>query len=176
MAAIYAAFPEAEHRERLARARALLAREKIDCCISVAPEHLNYFAGYDSWVSVNSPQALLFMTEGGEPTLVVRDVDLALPLETSWVRDVRSYHLFSDDVAALIAGIAREKGFRGKKVAIELQSYALPYALGQALARAVAPAELVDATDLLGALRFLKSPQEMTYLRAAAGFAQRGLD
>src|SRR4029077_13940871 len=33
---------------------------------------VTYFAGYDSWVSVNSPQALIFMADGGEPTLVVR--------------------------------------------------------------------------------------------------------
>src|SRR5579872_1024013 len=176
MAAIYAAFPEAEHRERLARARALLAREKIDCCISVAPEHLNYFAGYDSWVSVNSPQALLFSSEGGEPILIVRDVDLALPRETSWVRDVRSYHLFSDDVAAMIAAAARELGFRGGQVAIETQSYALPYALGLDIAKALAPARIVDATMLLGALRLIKSEAEMRYLRQAASFAQIGLE
>src|SRR5271169_10528 len=176
MSATYAAFPESEHRERLARARKLLKEDEIECCVSVAPEHLNYFAGYDSWVSVNSPQALMFMADGGEPTLIVRDVDVALPLETSWVSDVRSYHLFSDDVAALTASVAREKGFRGNKVAIETQSYALPYSLGQAIAKAFAPAAIVDATEILGAIRLIKSPQEMKYQRKAAQFAQIGLN
>lgn len=172
----YAAFPESEHRERLARARKILRQNGIDCCVSVAPEHLYYLAGYDSWVSVNSPQALIFMADGGEPALVVRDVDLALPRETSWVSDVRSYHLFSDDVPALIAAVAREKGLAGGKVAIETQSYALPHALGQAVARALAPATVVDATDLLGATRLIKSTREMGYLRQAASYAQAGLD
>ena len=176
MSPIYAAFPESEHRERLGRACEILRRNGLECCISVAPEHLYYFAGYDSWVSVNSPQALVFMADGSEPTLILRDVDLALPRETSWVSDLRSYHLFSDDVAALIAAVAREKGFRGDKVAIETQSYALPHSLGQALARSLAPASIVDATDLLGAARLVKSPQEMNYMRAAARYAQLGLD
>ena len=176
MPATYAAFTEDEHRRRLAHAREILGRNGIECCVSIAPEHLYYFAGYDSWVSVNSPQALIFMIDGGEPTLVVRDVDLALPLETSWVIDVRSYHLFADDVAALVASVAREKGFRGDRVAIEMQSYALPFSLGQALARAFSPAEIVDATEMLGMVRLVKSPQEMEYLRAAARFAQIGLD
>ena len=176
MSATYAAFPESEHRERLERARAILKQNEIQCCVSVAPEHLYYFGGYDSWVSVNSPQALIFMVDSGEPTLIVRDVDRALPHETSWVSDVRSYHLFSDDVAALIASVAREKGFRGDKVAVETQSYALPFALGQTLARALAPARIVDATDMLGAARLIKSPQEMKYMRAAARYAQIGLD
>src|ERR1700730_1405392 len=124
----YAAFTESEHRDPLARVRAILKHNGIECCVSVAPEHLYYLAGYDSWVSVNSPQALVFMADGGEPTLIVRDVDLALPRETSWVRDVRSYHLFTNDVGALVAAVVGEKGFRGTKVAIETQSYALPYA------------------------------------------------
>jgi Xaa-Pro dipeptidase len=172
----YAAFPESEHRERLARARKILRQNGIDCCVSVAPEHLYYLAGYDSWVSVNSPQALIFMADDGEPALVVRDVDLALPRETSWVSDVRSYHLFSDDVPALIAAVAGEKGLAGGKVAIETQSYALPYALGQSVARALAPATVVDATDLLGAMRLIKSAREMAYVRQAAAYAQAGLD
>jgi Xaa-Pro dipeptidase len=176
MSVTYAAFPESEHRERLARARKILLHNGIDCCVSVAPEHLYYFAGYDSWVSVNSPQALIFMADGGEPALIVRDVDLALPRETSWICDVRSYHLFSDNVPGLIASVAREKGLAGGKVAIETQSYALPYALGQAVDRALAPATVVEATDLLGATRLIKSSREMDYLRKAARYAQLGLD
>jgi Xaa-Pro aminopeptidase len=154
----------------------MLRRNGIECCVSVAPEHLYYFAGYDSWVSVNSPQALIFMVDGGEPTLIVRDVDLALPRETSWVSDIRTYHLFSEDVAALVASVVLEKGFRGGRIAIETQSYALPYSQGKALARALAPAELVDATEMLGASRLVKSPQEMKYLRSAARVARLGLD
>jgi Xaa-Pro dipeptidase len=176
MSVTYAAFPESEHRGRLDRARKILRQNGIDCCVSVAPEHLYYLAGYDSWVSVNSPQALIFTADGGEPALVVRDVDLALPRETSWVSDVRSYHLFSDDVPALIASVAREKGLAGGKVAIETQSYALPHALGQAVTQALAPATVVDATDLLGAMRLVKSAREMDYLRRAARYAQSGLD
>jgi Xaa-Pro aminopeptidase len=176
MSARYAAFTEEEHRARLARARGILKSQGIECCVSVAPEHLYYFGGYDSWVSVNSPQALIYMADGGEPTLIVRDVDLALPRETSWVADVRSYHLFTDDVAALIAAVCEKKGCSGGKIAIETQSYALPHSLGQALAHALSPATIVDATASLGAARLIKSPQEMAYLREAARFARAGLD
>ena len=176
MPATFAAFTEAEHRDRLVRARKALSAQGLDLCISVAPEHLYYFAGYDSWVSVNSPQALVFSAHGGEPTLIVRDVDIALALETSWVRDIRTYHLVADDVPVLVASVARQKGLSDGRVAIEKQSYALPLALGEALAEALAPARLVDATNLLGATRLTKSPAEMRYLRAAARFAQIGLD
>ncbi len=172
----YAAFPEEEHRSRLRRARQALRAADISCCISVAPEHLYYFGGYDSWVSVNSPQALIFSSDADEPTLVVRDVDLALPRETSWVRDVRSYHLHADDVSALVASIVAQKGFLGGRIGIETQSYALPHALGLALAAALAPAVLVDATEILGSTRLVKSPRELAHLRTAASHARAGLD
>jgi Xaa-Pro dipeptidase len=176
MGAEFASFGEQEHRDRLARARQLLRERGIDYCISVAPESLYYYGGYDSWVSVNSPQALIFAANGGEPTIVLRDTDLALAYESSWVKDVRSYRLMFDDIPGLIAAVAREKGLRGGKVAVETQSYALPYSLGAAIARAIAPAEIVDATTLLGLPRLIKSETELAYLRQAARYAQAGLD
>ena len=171
----FASFTETEHRARLAEARRLLKEQGIDHCISVAPESLYYYGGYDSWVSANSPQALIFSAEADEPTIVLRDTDLSLAYESSWVKDVRSYRLMFDDVPGIFVAVAREKGLRGGKVAVEIQSYAIPHALGLALARALAPAEIVDATTLLGMPRLIKSPTEMAYLRQAAGYAEAGL-
>ncbi|MBI3455611.1 MAG: aminopeptidase P family protein [Candidatus Rokubacteria bacterium] len=176
MTPTFAAFTEAEHRERLARARARLKEAGFDCCICVAPEQLYYLAGYDSWVSVNSLQALVFMVDGGEPTLVLRNVDLMLALETSWVRDIRTYQLHLEDAPALIAGVAREKGQGGGRVAMEMQSCAVPYSLGLRLAEALTPACVEDSTELLGDLRVVKSDREMAYLREAARYAAIGLE
>ncbi len=171
----FAAFAEAEHRDRFARARRSLRDAGLDGCISVAPEHLYYLGGYDAWVSVNSPQALVFRTDGGEPTIVLRDVDRLLALETSWVRDLRIYRLLADDPAALIAEVAREHGLREGRLAVELESYALPHALGLRLEEKLAPARVEDATALLGDLRLVKSAAEMAYLRDAARHAEAGL-
>ena len=126
-------------------------------------------------IGVNSPQALVFAVAGGEPTLVLRDADEPLARETAWVCDVRSYRLHADDAAAVIAGVAREKGLGGGRVAVELQSYALPHAFGLALAEALAPACVVDGTALLGDLRLVKSERETAYLCRAARHAAAGL-
>ena len=171
----YARFSEAEHRQRLSQVRGLMIAAGIDHCVSMAPESLFYYGGYDSWVSVNSPQALIFSAAEDEPTIILRDTDLSLALESSWVRDLRCYRLMFDDIPAMMAAIAREKGLRGGKVAIETQSYALTYALGQALAMALAPAQIVDATALMGMPRLIKSPTEMAYLRQASAYAEAGL-
>ena len=108
------AFSESEHRERLDRARQALRRAGLDGCICIAPEHLYYIGGYDAHTHF-SEQALVFTTGDDEPTLVIREVDEPLANETSWVRDLRTYHFGSDNAAEIIAGVAKEKGILGKK-------------------------------------------------------------
>ncbi|MGH6934521.1 MAG: M24 family metallopeptidase, partial [Dongiaceae bacterium] len=119
--------------------------------------------------------ALIFGTGNDDPTLVLRNVDLSLALETSWFKDIRTYHLHRDNVPELMARILDEKAIAGRRIAIEQQTYALTYALGRSLAAAVAPAELVDATELLGEIRVIKSASEMAYLREASRYATIGL-
>jgi Xaa-Pro aminopeptidase len=171
----FAAFSREEHDGRMARARAVMREQNFACCIVMAPENLYYLGGYESWVSVNSPQALIFTADEADPTLILRNVDLSLAQETSCVRDLRTYHLHTENFAARVAGILEEKGIRHGRVAIELQSYALPYALGRELAEALAPLDLIDATVLLGDLRLAKSPREMQYIEKAAHFTNLGL-
>ena len=64
----FAAFPPAEHRARLATARAALRRAGLAGCVCVAPEHHYHLFGYDSWVGVNGFQAVVFGSEGDDPT------------------------------------------------------------------------------------------------------------
>lgn len=142
----------------------------------VAPENLYYFSGYESWVAVNSPQFLIFTAKDDEPTLILRNVDIALARESAWIGDVRTYHLHSDDVPVLVRDILMEKGVRGGRIAVEMQSYALTHWLGLALEDALAGAELIDGTDLLGTLRLVKSQAEIAMLEEAARFAGIGLE
>jgi len=173
----YSAFEASEFDARLKAARRALAAEGIGVCLLVAPEHLYYFAGYDSWVGVNSPQALVFTAGGGDaPTLLLRDVDLPLARETTRVGDIRTYNLVTESFTGRLRQCVEEKGVRGGRVGAELQSYALPASLGFALREALPQAELVDTTRLLGDLRLVKSPAEMNYMTRAAGYAGAGLE
>jgi Xaa-Pro aminopeptidase len=170
----FAAFPLDEHRQRMARAREVLAAGGFAGCVSVAPEHHYYLAGYDAWVGVNSPQALVFGVDDPDPVLVVRDVDLPLVRDTSWVTDVRTYRMHAEDPAGVIADAVRAKGLRGR-LATETQSYALTHDLGVRLADALAPASFADATALLGELRVVKSARELALIERAGRHAGAGL-
>lgn len=171
----YAAFETSEHHERLTRARDAAAKAGLTAYICIAPEHLYYLGGYDSWVGVNSPQAMIFTPGPDEPTLVLRDVDIYLARETTWLEDVRTYRLVQEDFAVMVAEILRAKGVTSGRVGVEMQSYAVTHALGTALRDALSPLQLVDATEQLGALRLIKSPTELAYLERAAHFTSQGL-
>lgn len=107
---------------------------------------------------------------------MLRETDIALARESSWIADVRAYRLMFDDIPGIMAAVAREQGLADGRVAIETQSYALPFALGTVLARALEPARIVDATELTGIPRLIKSPARNEVSASGAAHAQVGLD
>lgn len=177
IAPAFAAFPESEHRTRIARVRGELAAAGYDGCIVVAPENLFYLVGYDS-VSANiSPQALILnVHEKRDPTLLVRNVDLPLVKETSWLRDVRTYQLFVDDLSTLVSEIAHDHGIANGCLGLEMQSPAVTGSYANALAQALREARFEDVSHLLNKIQLIKSPAEIRYIREAANFANLGLE
>lgn len=165
------AFPEAEHRERLARARQALAEAKLDAVVCVAPEHLNYLAGFDGHTHFTL-QALVFGV-AKDPTLVFRDTDIVNAREFSWVSDLRVYHHGVQDPISLIAEAAREHAGPAGRIGVCFDSYALPGAAALRLNAALG-GQVIDATNLIERLRFRKSPRELDYIRKAGAIAEAG--
>lgn len=173
--AAFAAFPEAEHRERLARARQSMRDAGLAAIVAMGAENGYYLGGYETWTAANGPQALIFTAGDDEPTLFLRNVDLNLALESTWVSDLRTYHLHADDHARMIADILEQKGVKNGRVGIDLDAVGVSGGLTLAMIEALRPLEIVDATFLLGDLRLRKSAAEMAYLREAATYAAKGL-
>ncbi|AGS25318.1 M24 family metallopeptidase [Rhizobium etli] len=173
----FAAFTESEHRSRIARAREDLAAAGYDGCIIVAPENLFYLVGYDS-VSANiCPQALILSVhDKRDPTLLVRNLDLPLVKETSWLTDVQTYQLFVDDVAGLVAKIATDQGIAKGRLGLDMQSPAVTGSYTRALESAMSAARLEDVSHILNRIQLIKSPAEIHYMREAASYANLGLE
>jgi len=171
----HSAFTFDEFQFRFRRAQKALATLDATACLMMAPEHLYYFGGYDSWVSVNSPQALIFTPGGDSPTLLLRDVDLPLAQETTWVSDLRVYNLVRDSFALCARKILEEKASSTGRVAIELSSYAVPAGLADSLRAENAGIEFVDSTRSFGDIRHQKSVAELVYMKQAASYANLGL-
>ncbi|MEZ5925415.1 MAG: Xaa-Pro peptidase family protein [Hyphomicrobiaceae bacterium] len=172
----FAHFSRLVHEERIARARAAMAEARHEALIVIALEHLYYFGGYDSWVGANCPQAMILTRGNDAPTLLVRDVDLTLARETTFLSDIRTYRLNADDFPDMVREILAEKGVRSGSVGIEQATYALPMLLGDVLRQSLHPMTLADSTELLGRLRILKSPAELDLMEQAARYAEIGLE
>ncbi len=174
----YAAFLKEEHLWRLSSFRANLRAAGFSAAVLIAPEHLYYFGGYDSWVAVNSPQALILTAQDDAPTLVLRDIDLPLALETSWLDDIRTYSLVLDDYPSPVRDVIAEKCVLRGVIARELQSSAVPFQLGRSLSDAFAPAQVMDATREIGLLRLRNGVQLYpggTYLLEEDDLPERGM-
>ena len=172
----YTPFPREVFEERIARARSVMADAGLEALLIVALEHLYYFGGYDSWVGVNSPQAMILTRRNDAPTLAIRDVDITLATETSFLTDIRTYRLTADYFPDIVRDILAEKDVRGGAVGIEQATYALPMLLGDALRETLHPVTLTNSTQLLGRLRIIKSPAEIRLMEQAAHFAEIGLE
>ncbi|MEM0950146.1 MAG: Xaa-Pro peptidase family protein [Pseudomonadota bacterium] len=170
----FGVFTAAEHRERLARARKVLAAEGYDGAICIGAELLNYLGGFDC-CSYFSPQALIFATRGDDdPILLVRNIDVVNARETSWLADVRDYQLNFADPLELISGIAGDLGMGTGRIAVDFGSYACTARYGFNLIEALKPATLDDATVLFSTLQFQKSEAELEHVHQAGKYADIG--
>lgn len=169
-----ASFPKSEHLARFERAKSAVQRAGLDCCVAIGPEMLYYLAGYDAHTHF-SRQALVFGPGDEEPAFIVRDVDVPVAEDTSWVRDMRVYHHGAQNPAQLVAAAVRERTGSGGRVGVELNSYALAGDYALDLVEALKPSPVVDASSLLAQLRLPKSAAEMGFVHEAAVYAQAGL-
>jgi Xaa-Pro aminopeptidase len=176
MPARFTPFSQDVFEERIKRARVAMATAGLEALLIAGLEDLYYFGGYDSWVGVNSPQAMIITRHADAPTLLVRDVDLTLAQETTFISDIRTYKLNAEYFPDLVQDILAEKGVRSGSVGIEQASYAVPMLLGDALRETLEPIELMDSTELLGRLRIIKSRAEIQLMEQAARYAEIGLE
>lgn len=169
------AFPAAEYDARLARARHALQVAGLAGAICVSPESLFYLTGYEGY-SYWSEQALVLPADAAQPVLVLRDVDLPLAVETARVDRITTYRFAAQDPVELIAEALEEGGLLNGPVGIEKQSYALPGAYFERLARRLRHSvELRDCGDLLSRLRVAKSPAELERVQDAAAMANTAM-
>ena len=170
-------FEVSEFEARVARARAALAREKLDAILLFAQESLYYLTGFDTSGFVFFQCAVL--TASSDPiVLLTRRPDLEQARRTSTINDVRLwYDREGADPSVELKAILEEKKLKGARVGIELRTFGLTADKYEAVRRRLAGwCELVDASHLVRALRLVKSPAEILYVRRAAELADQSLE
>ena len=171
-----AAFSVSEYRQRLDRTRATLRARGLDALLLFAQESLFYLTGYDTSGYVFFQCAVL-PTEG-PIVLLTRRPDLAQARDTSIIEDIRIWYNAEDaNPTAELRAILEEKGLKGGRLGIELQTFGLTAGNWRAVERELAGFCVLDeASDVVRAQRLVKSPTELEHVRQAGRLADLAME
>lgn len=166
-------FSDNEYAERLARTRASMALRGLDALLLFAPESQFWLTGYDTF-GYCFFQCLIVPLER-EPVLLTRSADLRQAHRTSNIQDVRVWKDAAGANPALdLAALLSELGLADARLGWETATHGLTHRNGQRVAAAIDG--LIDASDLMGELRLVKSAAEIAYVRRAAELGDAAFD
>ena len=168
-------FDTAEYAARQARATQAVNDAGLDALIMFAPESHFWICGYDTF-GFALFQAMV-LTADGDLHLLTRLPDLRQAQLTSTLSDDQ-IHIWSEAEGATPAqdlkNLLASLGVANARLGFESQTAGLTDYNGQML-RAALPG-LIDASDLIRALRRVKSPAEIAMHRRAAALSDDAMD
>lgn len=174
-----------EFRARLDAVRRRMAAERIDLLWLTAPESLYYVSGYTcEWYQAQSPKQ--WPATSGIAVHVDHDrfILFDTPSEQVMCRfvtcadDIRTFPIDSRrDGIGFIMDELEAEGWLGGRVGMELYSYRPNPAISARFRAAFEDRDcsIVDGSDILRQLRWVKSPAEIACIERAAAIADIGL-
>jgi Xaa-Pro dipeptidase len=158
------------------KVRAAMDDADIDLLLVLAPVHINYLIGTPA-KGYQEFQVLFFPREPGPLTLLTRLCEVPLFEAESLAEDIRGWGgREPEDPIAAVKRIMEEKGYLGRRIGLEVPAYYLhPYDY-QKLAALLGESLVMDATDLIGSVKLVKSAAEMDYVRKAASLLDTAME
>ena len=167
-------FTPEEYAARQAMARAALQAQGLDALLMFAPESHYWLTGYDTFGFAMFQ--CMVLTARGDLHLLTRMPDLRQAQHTSTLTDAQ-IHIWQDvegaDPASDLARLLSDLGVSGP-TGYESDTVGLTDRNGRMVHRALPG--LTDASDLIRALRRVKSPAEIDMHRRAAELSDNALD
>lgn len=167
-------FSDDEFSRRQAAARAALQAAGLDALLMFAPESHYWISGYDTFGFAMFQ--CMVLTARGDLHLLTRTPDLRQAQLTSTLGD-EAIHIWQEvqgaDPGADLARLVADLGVTGP-IGYEGDTAGLTERNGRILHRALPG--LIEASDLIRALRRVKSPAEITMHRRAAALSDDALD
>ncbi|MER8734276.1 Xaa-Pro peptidase family protein [Mesorhizobium sp. M1227] len=174
------AFETSEYRARLDKVRGLMSDAGMDALVIISQANQCYLLGYESF-SGEEPQAML-VTLDDDPYFILRKMDADTATEAGcWLPQDRvvgyaeSYVAGSGEASAweFIGKFVKGKVGSSARIGVEvswlgLSSY--PKFVG-----ALRIKEPLDASELVGSCRVVKSKRELQFMAEAAAIADRAL-
>jgi Xaa-Pro dipeptidase len=165
-----AAFPKEEFAGRAVRLQQVLADRGIDLYVSSGPENIFYLTGqqtpgYYTFQCVCVPRA-------GTPFLVLRGTEAFNARLNTYIEDIFGYG-DGDEPGAFLAKVLKERGWLGKRIAVDHNAWFLTQNLYGKLTAACGA--FLDGSDLVEPFRRVKSVLEMDSMEKAAAACAAGM-
>jgi Xaa-Pro dipeptidase len=169
-------FAMQEFESRHDKVRAAMDDAGIDLLLVLAPVHINYLIGTPA-KGYQEFQVLFFPREPGPLTLLTRLCEVPLFQAESLAEDIRGWGgREPEDPIAATKQIMEDKRYFGRRVGLEVPAYYLhPYDY-QKLVALLGESLVMDATDLIGSVKLVKSPAEIEYVRKAADILDAAME
>lgn len=164
-------FPPEELARRLAMVRNRMAERGLDGLVVSVPESIYYLTGLDHWGFFACH--LLIVPADGTMTLICRAME-RITVEAQ-VRNARFIgHADHEDIVDTTLGALADAGLTGGRLALEMRSLFLTPRIADGIRARTPDAAWADGSGLVDAVRMIKSPLEIDYVRAAARAADAG--
>jgi len=179
-------FPVEEFRNRLNRVRHQMAKAGVDVLYLMAPESMYYLSGYQvEWYQAQSPKqwpassAIAVHVDHDKYILFDSEREAVLGRIFTDSTDTRYFPRDSlRDGAQFAVGELKAAGWLNGTVGMEFGSYRPNRVISQrleAMFQSAGASKVVDATELLRKVRWVKSPAEVACLEEAARIANIGM-
>ena len=165
-------FPTKELNQRLSNVRSQMVEANVDGVVITIPENIYYLTELDHWGFFACH--LLVVPREGAMILVCRAME-RITIENQ-VKNARFFgHADHEDPADYIVSALSELGLLNSRIGMEKSSLFLTARLAESIQAKTPKVEWHDTSNLVSALRMVKSPLEMEYVRKAAKAADAGM-
>jgi Xaa-Pro aminopeptidase len=163
-------FSRPEYDRRLSALRKRMASANIDLLLLSGPENVFYLSGqqtpgYYTFQCLCIPQS-------GEPFHILRGLEAMNARLNTFIADIEGY---DDDIhpAAAVASSLKARGWQGKRVALDRNSWFVPVSLYERLVAEFG--QIADGSGLVEPLRRVKSELELQQIEKAAAANDAGM-
>ena len=171
-------FTEEEYRRRVSLVKERMDHRGIEVLLVMDPSHMSYLTGFDGW-SFYVHQGLVIDLRDPCPVWFGRQQDSNAARLTTWLPDdhifgykdeyVQSRYIHTMDfVAELIRG-------KGSTLAVEMDGYWFNAKMFLKLQEHLGPMKIIDAANLVGWVKTVKSDTEIEYIRQAARITETAM-
>ncbi len=169
-------FTREEFETRQRNVRRAMEKAGIELLLVIAPIHINYLIGSPA-KGYQEFQMLFFPLEPGPLTIISRLPEVPMLRAESLADDVIGWGgREPEDPLEVFSRVMRDKGYQNLRVGLEVPNYYLHPNDHLKLVDLLGENLVMDATDLIGDQKLVKSPAEIEYVRASAAILDKAME